>query len=216
MKNKMPSNNIVAEEVFKTLVPRVDEELTIKEVTIKDIKEIIKKSKPSKSRGNDELNMLIIKLIPDFLAICIAHLVNCIIRMGIFLQTLKTSHIIPIHKNKKDKKQLSSFCPINNWNVVEKIVETVLKKQVTDFINKNDIVNNNMHSSHLKHGVIMAKIDIDEKISQHKDDVNQVSILSTDLSTAYDTVDHCLLLSKLEHLGYQNKTYRLFESYLQN
>ena len=44
MKNEMPSNNIVAEEVFKTLVPRVDEELTIKEVTIKDIKEIIRKT----------------------------------------------------------------------------------------------------------------------------------------------------------------------------
>ena len=50
--------------------------------------------------------------------------------------------------------------------------------------------------------------------NKNKDQGNKVAVLSTDLSSAYDTVEHKLLLAKLEHLGFRNKTYKLFESYL--
>ena len=123
MRNETPSNNVVAEEVFKTLVPRVKENLEIKEVTIAEIKKIIMKSKPSKSRGNDELNWLIMRQIPDFSVICVAHLINCIIRTG---------RIIPIHKNNKDKKKLASFCPINNLNAVERYIVKMPLRRVND------------------------------------------------------------------------------------
>ena len=48
-----------------------------------------------------------------------------------------------------------------------------------------------------KHSVITAKLQLDEYINQNKDKGNKVAVLSTDLSSAYDTVEHKLLLVKL-------------------
>ena len=44
----MPNNNILAEKIYKNLIPRVEEDLVIKEVKIKDVLETIKKLKSTK------------------------------------------------------------------------------------------------------------------------------------------------------------------------
>ena len=110
--------------------------------------------------------------------------------------------------------ELSSYRPINNLNVIDKIVESHLKQQIVDFITKNNVLDKNMHGSRKNHSVITAKIELDETINLHKDAGDKVAVLSTDLTAAYDTVDHNLLLSKLEHLGFRNESYNLIESYL--
>ena len=51
----MPANNILAKKIYKNLIPRVEEDLKITEVKIKDVMETIKKSKSTKARGNDNL-----------------------------------------------------------------------------------------------------------------------------------------------------------------
>merc|ERR1711954_214911 len=101
----MPSNNILAEKIYKRLLPRVEETLKNSEVKIKDVLNTINKSKATKARGNDNLNMYVLKQISEFLAICITHIINSIIRKSIFPSTLKTSRIIPIYKKNKDKKK---------------------------------------------------------------------------------------------------------------
>ena len=116
------------------------------------------------------------------------------------------SRMIPIHKPKKDKKNLHSYRPINNLNVVEKIVESIVKFQVVKFVEDNKILHENMHGSRKKHSVVTAKLQLDEYINNNKDKGNKVAVLSTDLSSAYDTVEHKLLLAILEHLGFRNNT----------
>ena len=158
--------------------------------------------------------MYVLKQIPEFSAICLTHIINNIIRKSIFPKSLKTSRIIPIHKKNKDRFDLTSYRPINNLNVVEKIVESHIKEQIVDFITKNKVLDKNMHGSRKNHSVITAKIELDETINLHKDAGDKVAVLSTDLTAAYDTVDHNLLLSKLEHIGFRNESYKLIESYL--
>ena len=71
MKDDHPNNNIVAEKVFKTLIPRNENNLEIKEVTIREVYDTITKAKTTKACGNCEMNMFILKQIPNFAAICI-------------------------------------------------------------------------------------------------------------------------------------------------
>ena len=71
-----------------------------------------------------------------------------------------------------------------------------------------------MHSSRTAHSIITAKLELDEAIQRNKDKSNKEAVLSTDLSMAFDTVEHKLLLSKLEHLGFRNNAYKIIESYL--
>merc|ERR1711954_552990 len=76
IKNELPVNDIIAEKIYKDLVPRNENEIKSKEVTIKEIYEIINKSRPTKSRGNNEVNMYILKQIPQLSAIALTHIIN--------------------------------------------------------------------------------------------------------------------------------------------
>merc|ERR1711954_545075 len=216
IKSELPVNDIIAEKIYKDLVPRNENDIKLKEVTIKEIYEIINKSRPTKLRGNNEVNMYILKQIPQLSAIALTHIINTIIRTGIFPDCMKISRVIPILKPKKDKNLLRLYRPINNMNVIEKVIEQVLKKQLTKFIEDNNILDKYMHGSRPKHSIITAKMEFDEEINLHKDKGNKVAILSTDLSSAYDTVNHRLLLSILENIGIRGKFYNLIESYLKD
>ena len=101
--DSMPSSTILAQLVFKKLVKRNPKDFKLKEVTIKDTYNYLNKLKPSKSRGDDEVNNFIIKQIPNFMAVCITHLFNHIVWKGIFPDNLKTSRVIPIRKPNKRK-----------------------------------------------------------------------------------------------------------------
>ena len=143
-------------------------------------------------------------------------MINCIFSTSIFPDSLKTTRVIPIPKPKKDRNDILSYRPINNMNTVEKIVVEAIKIQLHKFMKNNNLLDNNMHGSRPNHSIITAKVDIDEEIGKHKDKGNKIAALNTDLSAAYDTTDHKLLLSKLEHLGIKGLAYELFEIYLKD
>ena len=80
-------------------------------------------------------------------------------------------------------------------HTVDKILESIIKDQLEEFINLHDLIPEKMHGCRKHHNVITAKLDIDEEINLHKDNGRKVAILSTDLSSAYDMVNHSLLLN---------------------
>ena len=69
--------------------------------------------------------------------------------------------MIPIYKKGKDRNILSSYRPITNLNIIEKIIESILKKQIYEFVERNDIIHENMHGSRKRHRIITAKIELD-------------------------------------------------------
>ena len=110
----------MAEKIYKQLIEGNDDSMEVEEVTIKEMYKLITKSRPTKLRGNNELNMYVLRQIPELAAICLTHLVNSIIRTRQFPDILKISRIIPILKPKKDRMSLQSNRPMNNLNVLER------------------------------------------------------------------------------------------------
>merc|ERR1711954_394374 len=101
-------------------------------------------------------------------------------------------------------------------HVMEKIVEELIKMQLNEFIIKNNILADSMHSARKNHSTITAKMELDKFVNTAKDSGKKVAVFSTDLSAAYDTVDHALLLVKLNHMGIRNKAQKFFASYLED
>ena len=116
IRDLMPSLTIVAQIVFKKLVPRSQNDFELKEITISQAYEFIEKLKPSKSCGNNEINNFIVKQIPQFMALSITHLFNHMVRSSTFPDVLKTSRVIPIKKPKKPGDHIDSFRPINSMH----------------------------------------------------------------------------------------------------
>ena len=84
------------------------------------------------------------------------------------------------------------------------------------FLNENNIINENHHGGRKAHSTITALNQIlnTTHINYERDNIN--CILITDMSKAFDTIDHFTLLAKLEYYGIRNEALELFTSYLTN
>ena len=73
-----------------------------------------------------------------------------------------------------------------------------------------------MHGSRKHHNTTTAELEIDEEIGKQRDNGRKVDITNRDLTVAYETALHSLLLNKLEHIGVCEKELKLMMSYFEN
>ena len=121
--------------------------------------------KRSRARGNNEITSEALKETPQFLSICMTHLINCMMRQGAFPECMKTSRIITILKPGKPTDLLDSFRPVNNLNPVEKIIEEAIKIQVEEYLDRMKVIPNELHGARKAHNTLTAKLRVDENIN---------------------------------------------------
>ena len=90
----------------------------------------------------------------------------------------------------------------------------MIRVRIENHLNNNNILPKNQHGSRNGHSTITAVQEIEKAIKQNKTKGKTSVILSTDLTNAFDTIDHGLLLQKFEHIGVRGKPYFLIQSYL--
>ena len=94
---------------------------------------------------------------------------------------------------------MDSFLPINNLSALEKLVEQHLKNCIIDHMEANNVILSNHHGSLKHYSTTSALASINHHLNTHYHNNNTTALIKTDLSAAFDTVDHNTLLSKLEH-----------------
>ena len=85
-------------------------------------------------------------------------------------------------------------------HAVERHLESMIKKQLDAFIEKHNLIPENMHGTQKSHSTITANLQIDEEINLQKVNRRKVALLNTDLTATYETISHPLILNKSEHL----------------
>ena len=97
---------------------------------------------------------------------------------------------------------------------IDKIFEKVVHKKLTNYFDKKNIIVNNQYGFRFKHSTTDALIDMTEQIRKALDRSQFAYGTFIDLKKAFDTVDHQILLSKLEHYGVRGIAKEWFSSYL--
>merc|ERR1712177_26996 len=161
-------------------------------------------------------NIKIIKKLCPAIIPHITHLVNSIIHTEIYPTVLKVSRISPILKPEKRSEIIDSYRPINNLSAVEKIVEEFLKEQLTKFIDQNEIILPDHHGSRKNYSTMTAISCLNHRLINNYNDGLISAVIQTDLSAAFDTVDHETLLKKMEHYSIMGKMNNLLNSFLSN
>ena len=143
-------------------------------------------------------------------------LINASLASGQFPSQLKRAQVKPLlKKTGLDSTSLSNYRPVSNIPFLSKVMEKVVAKQLTTHLTRNGL-HDPMQSAY-KQGsstetaLLRIKADMEEVL----DAGDGVLLVLLDLSAAFDTVDHAILLQRLqEEVGLQDTALQWMKSYL--
>ena len=145
----------------------------------------------------------------------LTNIVNKSLAQGEFYTNWKEALVKPLVKNRKLGTTLTNYRPVSNLQFISKIVEKVTLDQFTQHCNRNSLLPNYQSAYRQHHSceTSLVKLVNDILWAMEKQLVTVVVIL--DLSAAFDTVDHDLLLEVLEsRFGIVGTARKWYTSYL--
>ena len=194
---------------------RLLQSFALQEVVVDEIANLIYALSDNKSCREDDIPVKFLKLSCSVIAPFLTNIFNKCITLGIYPDLLKTAKVIPLFKEGQ-KDECSNYRPISLLMHANKIFEKLIHKRLYSFLQKMNILDKNQYGFRKKHSTAYAIYDLIENKLKNLDDDLITCALYIDLSKAFDTVDHNILMSKLENYGIRGTPLDLLKNYLSN
>ena len=189
--------------------------LFLEPTTNTEITNIINTLKPKTSSGYDGINPKLLKKCTGSVAAPIAFITNLSLETGIFPSNMKLAKVVPIFKH-SDKSQFTNYRPISLLPAFSKILERVVHKRLYKYLVTKNLLNVSQYGFQKHSSTELAILELQDRIIQNLASKKWCSAIFLDLSKAFDTLDHSIMLSKLSYLGIRGTALAWFESYLSN
>ena len=168
---------------------------------------------PKSSTGEDHLDPYFIKLAAPAITEPLSYIFNLSISSGIFPLVRKSARVIPLHKG-GDRDNLDNYRPISTLPCLAKVLETLVNSQLKSFLSSHSILSPHQSGFRPNHSTITAITLVTNDITSALDRRKHCAALFVDLSKAFDTVDHQLLLKRLSDIGLDMDACAWFHGYL--
>ena len=126
---------------------------------------------------------------------------------------LKLAEVIPLHKD-GDQEIPSNNRPLSLLEVLSKVCERVALEQFASYITENQRLSPHQNGNRKHHSTETLNIYITDRMLEAMDNKHVTALVLLDLSKAYDSVNHKILLHKLKCTGASPLAIKWFESYL--
>ena len=163
--------------------------------------------------GDDNIPLHIVKSCKPDIVEVLTHIINTSMAEGTFPDTLKIAKIIPVFKS-GDSKSISNYRPISILTSFSKIFEKIIAVRLRDYINRNNILNERQFGFRTGLSTCMALLQLVDELTDSVDKNKVTAGVFIDLAKAFDTIDHGILLKKLQHYGIRGVALSFFRSYL--
>lgn len=186
-------------------------------INLNQLTSMISSSKPSTCLL-DPIPTRLLKEVLPLVSASLLDMINVSLLTGYVPQSFKVAVIKPLLKKPSlDPGVLANYRPISNLPFLSKILEKVVANQLCDFLNINSLLEDFQSGFRVHHSTetALVKITNDLLIASDKGLVSVLVLL--DLSAAFDTINHEILICRLEKLiGIKGTALSWFKSYLSN
>ena len=168
-----------------------------------------------KANGPENIAVKYYKLANEYICSFLSTIFNTCALQGIFPHELKLAEIIPIHKGGCDSSP-NNYRPISLLSPLAKVFQSLILTRMSKFIAENKILCKEQFGFRKLHFTNHVLSDIFSFINNNRGNRHFTCIIFLDLKKAFNPVDHQMLLSKLEKLGFWGNFYNLLKDYLNN
>ena len=184
-------------------------------ITSYEVYECINQLESSKPSGPNNIPVWAIKDSAVIINQYLTHIFNEAIKESIFPQILKKSTVTPIYKDGSELEP-ENYRPISITCPFAKVLEKLIEKQMRIFINDKKLFNGKQFGFRKGYSTVDALLHTVETIRNDINENKYVTAVFLDLSKAFDSLSHKILIKGLENLGFSNSACRLLSSFLQN
>ena len=170
----------------------------------------------TKATGPHSVPSDILQLLKCNISAPLTAIINLSISTGIYPDNLKIAKVIPIFKEKGSMLQCSNYRPISLLSNINKIYEKIIYKRLYSFLNHHNCIYDLQFGFREYHSTNHALLSLTENIREALDNNSFACGIFIDLQKAFDTVDHTILLQKLNFYGIRGLSNDWFKSYLTN
>ena len=201
---------------FSTFLKKDNNDVFVTQpVDEKEIKSMILQLNTSKSCGPNSIPSKLLRDNVDVFSSPLKHIINLSFEEGCFPHLLKLANVCPIYK-KKCKKKCENYRPISLLSNLSKLFERAMHTRLYEFFEKSNLFYDLQFGFRKKNSTIHALLDIVENIRENLDKKTFSCGVFIDLEKAFDTVNHNILLEKLQFYGIHGNNFLWFTSYLSN
>ena len=161
------------------------------------------------------MSMKVLKNIICSIAVPFTSICNQSFIEGIFPDSMKIAKIKPLYKS-GEKNVFTNYRPVSLLPQLSKVLEKLFNARLENFIDKHNILSDNQYGFRSNRSTSEALLELVEKITTAMDKKKYTLGVFIDLKKAFDTIDHELLIKKLEFYGVRGVALTWLASYLNN
>ena len=180
-----------------------------------EIKSLIMNLPAKNSSGCDEISNNLLKKLCPVLLTPLEIIFNKSLNEGVFPELMKLADISPLFKSKLDN-EANNYRPISLLMTISKVLEKIMYQRTYGFMESTGQIYNSQYGFRSQHSCESAVAELTSEIIKGQQNGMYTLALFLDLSKAFDTLEHKVLLDKMYRYGIRGNSLNWFKSYLEN
>lgn len=183
------------------------------DITIQEVLKAIKYLKINKPVGSDGIPPKFYKLFADEIAPILVDIFNESLRQGKVPQRLKKTIIKSLYKGKGSKNMVTNYRPISIISATSKLFEHIMYIRLSRYLENSSLLSDHQYGYRKSRSTQSAVLHLTNNVKVSGDKKLLTGLVFIDFQKAFDSINHNLLIKKLQEVGVKDNNLSWFRSY---